>query len=133
MFPLFLIVEHAHSFQSFDSLATIPTELKIYTAFRMTIFLLAAIAFSRLLELYEKGIIFAVKNVSQIRRLGTLAIFYGVLTACRPIFEKHEIEFQTLPLNILLSPWVIMGCFIIIIAWIMDEGRKIQEEQELTV
>ena len=28
---------------------------------------------------------------------------------------------------------LVFGCVIIFIAWIMDEGRKIQEEQELTV
>jgi hypothetical protein len=28
---------------------------------------------------------------------------------------------------------VLAGLMIIFIAWIMDEGRKIQEEQELTV
>jgi hypothetical protein len=27
----------------------------------------------------------------------------------------------------------LLGPFVIFIAWIMDEGRKIQEEQELTV
>ncbi|MEI9863261.1 MAG: DUF2975 domain-containing protein [Limisphaerales bacterium] len=28
---------------------------------------------------------------------------------------------------------LVLGLLIILIAWIMDEGRKIQEEQELTV
>ena len=130
MFPLLLMVGH---FQSFGSLAAIPTGLKTYEALHISVWLLAAIAITRLLELYEKGIIFGAQTVSLIRRLGILAIFYGVITACRPIFEKHEIEFPILPLNLLLSPWLIAGGLTIIIAWIMDEGRKIQEEQELTV
>jgi hypothetical protein len=130
MFPLLLMVR---CFQSFGSLAAIPTGLKAYEALHFSVWLLAAIAITRLLELYEKGIILGAQNVSHIRRLGILAIFYGVITACRPIFEKHEIEFPILPLNILLSPWLIAGGLTIIIAWIMDEGRKIQEEQELTV
>jgi hypothetical protein len=32
-----------------------------------------------------------------------------------------------------VSPWIVVGGAIYIVAWIMDEGRKIQEEQELTV
>jgi hypothetical protein len=41
--------------------------------------------------------------------------------------------FPILPLDILLSPCFIVGLLIVIIARVMDEGRKIQEEQELTV
>jgi hypothetical protein len=33
----------------------------------------------------------------------------------------------------LSSPWIIGGLFVVVISRIMDEGRKIQEEQELTV
>jgi Protein of unknown function (DUF2975) len=138
MFGLVLLVGHIKTpimvgGQSFGTLAEVPAELKIYEALRYSILLLAAIAISRLLEFYEKGIIFAAGTVSQIRRLGQLAVLYGVITACLPVFETHKIEFPVLPLNILLSPWLIVGCLTIIIAWIMDEGRKIQEEQELTV
>jgi len=31
------------------------------------------------------------------------------------------------------SPWVMGGIFMIVVSHIMDEGRKIQEEQELTI
>jgi hypothetical protein len=119
--------------QNFSSLREIPAELIIYEAFRCLLFLLAFIAFYRLLNLYEKGIIFSAKNVLQIRRLGVLAVFYGVITACLPIFADHRIEIPLLPLNILFSPWLFVGCLTLVIAWVMDEGRKIQEEGELTV
>jgi hypothetical protein len=131
--PLVLVAVQAQTPEGFHPLAAVPAALKIYTGLRCAVYLLAAVAFSRLLELYEKGIIFDGQNVAHIHRLGTLAIFYGALTACRPIFETGRIEFPTLPLNVLCSPWLIMGCFLLIIAWVMDEGRKIREEQELTV
>jgi hypothetical protein len=41
--------------------------------------------------------------------------------------------FPKLPMDMLFSPWLIAGCLTIIIAWVMDEGQKIQVEQELTV
>jgi Protein of unknown function (DUF2975) len=95
--------------------------------------LLAAIAFYRLLCLYEQGIIFSAANVAHIRRLGQLALLYGIFRPCLAVFTKHAIYFPALPINILLSPWLVIGCLIIIVAWIMDEGRKTQEEQALTV
>jgi membrane protease YdiL (CAAX protease family) len=119
--------------QAFSSLRDIPSGLKIYEAFRYSLYLLAVIVFYRLLNLYEKGIILSAENVSHIRRLGELAVFYGAFTACRSVFVNHQIEFPTLPVNFLLSPWLIVGCLIVIVAWVMDEGRKIQEEQALTV
>ncbi len=130
MFPLLLIVGHI---QNPAATSVLSPEMKVYEALRFAAWLLAAIATTRLLELYERGILFETKNVALIRRLGELAIFYGVITACRPVFETHEFALPTLPLNILFSPWLIAGALTIIIAWVMDEGRKIQEEQELTV
>lgn len=37
----------------------------------------------------------------------------------------HDMDLSTTP--------VFVGLLVIFIAWIMDEGRKIHEEQELTV
>jgi hypothetical protein len=119
--------------QTFGSFSEIPAELKVYEALRAALGLLAAIAFYGLLDLYEKGIIFSAKNVSHIRRLGELAIGYCLLKACQPIFEWHGVQLPVLSLNFFLTPWFMMGCLLIIVAWVMAEGRKIQEEQELTV
>jgi hypothetical protein len=108
---------------------------KVYQALFYSLNLLGVISFYRLLNLYEKGVIFSAENASQIRRLGYLVMAYGLLKSCSPIFLLNEGIF-TIPttlINFLFSPWLFTGCFIIIITWIMDEGRKIQEEQELTV
>ena len=43
-----------------------------------------------------------------------------------------SIPWTTIPV-FLSSPWILGGLFIVVISRIMDEGRKIQEEQELTV
>ena len=115
--------------QSYGSLAEVPAWLTVCTALQSALFLLAAIAFYRLLGLYEKGVIFSADNVAEIRRLGKLAIFNGVVSG----LIKVGLAFPTLPMEILFSPWFIVGCLTLIIARIMDEGRKMQEEQELTV
>ncbi len=133
MFPLVRLSEEARHFDTLRAFLSIPTKLKIYGALCFLAWLPAMIAITRLLECYEKGNLFGAKNVSYIRQLGILAISFGVISASRPIFEKYAVELPILMLNILVSPWLIAGFLTIIIAWVMDEGRKVQEEQELTV
>jgi hypothetical protein len=71
------------------------------------------------------------------KKLGTYLAGYGILAvAANVIFNViyvGEIIFPLLLLEGFVSPWIIVGAAIYIAAWIMDEGRKIQEEQELTV
>jgi hypothetical protein len=79
---------------------------------------------SCLFHLYERGIFFATKNVNYIRFFGYYLMISWVID------DQMQSEFQ----DMALSTGQLFGGFLIIfIAWIMDEGRKIQEEQELTV
>lgn len=108
---------------------------RLYQGLFYSLTLLAFIAFYRLLSFYEQGRIFSAGNSSQIRRLGWLSMAFALLHACSPIFLPLNGVFTVLAasLNFFLSPWFFLGCFIIIVTWIMDEGRKMQEEQSLTV
>ena len=113
---------------------------------------------AQLFRLYERGMIFAAEAIRCIKVLGMICVIgWLTLVAVRftprpePIphnlsadvhlvkavgVEKHYyrmgffsfdfgtgIDFGTL----------FVGVSVILAAWIMDEGRKIQEEQELTV
>jgi hypothetical protein len=108
---------------------------RLYQALTISLALLAAIAVYRLLSLYEKGVIFAEANTLGIRQLGYLAVACALLKACAPAFLPNEGIFYvpTVLLNVLLSPWFFAGLFAVVITWIMDEGRRIEEEQRLTV
>ena len=78
----------------------------------------------RLFWLYGRGILFSAKNVTCIRFFGWwLMIDWFVELQMRSLL--HDMDLSTTPL--------IVGLLVIFAAWIMDEGRKIQEEQELTV
>ena len=78
----------------------------------------------RLFWLYGKGIIFSARNVNCIRSQGyCLIIDWFINYQLQSL--THDMELSTTSLFV--------GLLIIFIAWIMDEGRKIQEEQELTV
>lgn len=99
------------------------------------------LALSRLFGLYGRGVFFGKENVSCYR-----SIAYGLI-AQQFLFVVEE-TVQTLLLTIrnpegqrMLSvgfddanvSLIVVGLMIILISRIMDEGRKIQEEQSLTV
>jgi len=97
------------------------------------VYLLGVIFFYRLLCLYEKGEIFSGANVSEMKKLGSCLAGYGILAVAANVIYAGGIIFPLVLLEGFVSPWIIIGGTIYIVAWIMDEGRKIQEEQELTV
>lgn len=104
------------------------------------------ITFWRLLSLYETGTIFSARNVQLLRQFGYLTFGFGLLRvwgpginwAWRTWWETYSYSilgefFLMVILGLISSPWIIGGVAVIMIARIMDEGRKIQDEQELTV
>jgi hypothetical protein len=67
------------------------------------------------------------------RKMGSYLVGYGILALSANIVYVGSIIFPSVLLEGVASPWIVAGGAVYIIAWIMDEGRKIQEEQELTV
>ena len=78
----------------------------------------------RLFRLYGRGILFSAKNVTCIRFLGWWLMIDWVI--------DYQMQGMLKDMNLSSTP-LFVGFLIIFIAWIMDEGRKIQEEQALTV
>ncbi len=112
---------------------------------------------TRLFNFYEQGLIFAAETIRCIKILGALWIIgWMFLTAAhfssRPPSAPPTTSASTQPMTKVTSHGFVKvgfitfdfgmgidfgmplsGAIILVIAWIMDEGRKIQEEQELTV
>lgn len=94
-----------------------------------------------LFVLYENGIIFAGENVRCFRRLGYAFIAWVfatilhtpllsiVLTATNPPGEKALV----LQVGSPHLTTLITGGIVLLIAWVMDEGRKLEDEQAHTV
>jgi hypothetical protein len=81
----------------------------------------------------EKGFVFCQDNVRCIRGIGWLLVAAPLL---RVGFELSKVIWSVSGTGIDLSNLpndLLKGLFVLFIAWIMDEGREIQEEQELTV
>ena len=107
--------------------------MKLVTALTAIIYLLGAVVFYRLLNLYEKGIVFSPANVRLFRGLGCLAFCKGLLAVAASAVSYGEFVFPMVLFATLRSSWVIGGFFGIMLSYIMDEGCKLREEQELTV
>jgi len=76
-----------------------------------------------LLDLFEAGQFFTAQIVHYINLLGWFVLADWVLIR---VLDAMAHGFS-------LDTRLAVGLLIVLISWIMDEGRKIQEEQELTV
>jgi len=77
-----------------------------------------------LFGLYQRGVLYSAKNIQHIRSLGYFLIGnWGLDSQLQS--SVRDVQLSTTP--------IFIGLLIIFVSWIMDEGRKIQEEQALTV
>jgi hypothetical protein len=111
---------------------------------------------ARLFHFYERGLIFAAETIRCIKTLGLLCVIGWTLGSTLHFVPRPEPQPQAaLPPGVTIVKQtthtyrmgffsfdfgtgidfglLVNGIIIVLIAWIMDEGRKIQEEQELTV
>ncbi len=102
----------------------IPTVVLELASIRFGLMIFCAGVLFRLLGLYRQGKYFTAQNISYLRFLGYYVVIDWFVTLQLEILAHQATIFFTQPL---------IGLVIIFLAWIMDEGRKIQEEQELTV
>jgi Protein of unknown function (DUF2975) len=116
----------------YASFSEVPLTILLLAAVAIVLTVLGLVAFYRLLSLYEQGVIFSPANAAQFRRLGVVAIGWGIVHICSGIFKNSGMLMFN-PFEILASPGIYGGIFLLVVAWIMEEGSKIQEEQELTV
>jgi hypothetical protein len=120
----------------FASYSEVPATLKIMSAITMVIYLLAVVLLYRLLNLYEQGTVFSLANVCIYKRLGFLAVGYGLLAAYAPAVRPELPilrQLEILLFEATSSSWIIGGFFVVMISIIMKEACKLREEQELTV
>ena len=97
----------------------------------------------RLFSFYARGDLFTADIVHALRQIGYISILIGCWNAFKMYYlfgfpsDSHPAVFDIVSrLSVILVQLVfsVVPSFVtIFIAWIMDEGRKIREEQELTV
>jgi hypothetical protein len=119
--PARLVVTHNHIY---TSPAELPDGLLPLVLMKVGLDLAAVAVMYALFGLYRRGILFSARNVLYIRFQG----YYLILGYC----VDYALQSTLRDMDLNTTP-VFVGLLIIFVAWIMDEGRKIQEEQELTV
>ena len=116
-----ILIGHEHSYTTAGEM---PVAVMWLWIVKMLLAFWGSIMLLRLFWLYGRGILFSAKNVTCIRFFGWwIIIDWFIEFEIRDLL--HDMGISTTPL--------IVGMLVIFAAWIMDEGRKIQEEQELTV
>jgi hypothetical protein len=110
---------------TYTSPFSIPSMVLIVAFLRCGLFLVGILVLFWLLDLFEAGNFFTAQSVRHIKSLGALVIVDWVLTKILDSMARSGVEIS--------FGQLVLGLLIFLIAWIMDEGRKIQEEQELTV
>jgi len=103
----------------------IPSLALFFAILRLGLFLTGMVILFWLLDLFEAGNYFTARSVRHIKSLGALVMLDWVLTKILDAMSHSGVE--------ITFGQLVVGLLIYIIAWIMDEGRKIQEEQQLTV
>lgn len=94
-----------------------------------------------LFKCYENGLIFTGKNVACFRSLGRTLIAWVVCDVVKNSLLSIVLTLHNPPGQRLITfgfysadfTAAFVGIVILIIAWVMDEGRKIQEDQALII
>jgi len=108
----------------YTSLAEMPENVLAWVLVKTGLDFAAAAVLFLLFGLYRRGIMFSARNVLYIRFQGYYLIL-GFVVNYLMQSALHDMNLSTTSL--------FAGFAIIFIAWVMDEGRKIQEEQQLTI
>ena len=95
----------------------------------------------RLFRLYSGGLMFGAKNVAALRGVGWSCISFGAAQVLfRPLVSVGLTAFNpagqrvvTVGVDTGTVVALVLGGVFLVITWVMDEARKIDEEQALTV
>jgi hypothetical protein len=110
---------------TFTSPFKIPALVLCAAFLRAGLFLAGIFILDKLLRFFAAGNFFTAHTVHCIKLLGCFVIGDWIVTKILDAMAGSGILFT--------FGQLVLGLLIVLIAWIMDEGRKIQEEQELTV
>jgi len=107
----------------------------------VTVAVYAMVTLSRLFRLYENAIVFTHDNVKLLRKLGYVIIawvtanllFTPLITAVMTHGNPPGQPMIMLTLNFSDLSALVMGAIVVLISRVMDEGRKLEDEQLHTV
>ncbi|MCP2604759.1 DUF2975 domain-containing protein [Candidatus Aminicenantes bacterium AH-873-B07] len=103
------------------------------------IYLFGLYHFIKLFKLFEKGEIFTEKTIHQFKMLGLACIFYFPISVVSQLTKWYVVLSVKLDAHPGISQIFkdfdifVVGIAVILISWIMNEGKKLKDEQDLVV
>jgi Protein of unknown function (DUF2975) len=90
---------------------------------------------------YERGEIFSLSNVTYIKKIGyalfinqfVSAMSQGFVSAIVTFHNPHGFRYANITVTRIDLAMVLAAFLIILISWIMAEGCRLREEQQLTI
>lgn len=112
-------------------ISSIPMLLELYILYSLI----------KLFDLYNKGEIFTVNNVRYIRNIGYALLitqivnplYEGLIGVALTWHNPHGHRFASVTLDQTNLEIIFFALIVILISWIMAEGCKLREEQQLTI
>ncbi len=91
----------------------------------------------KLLGLYREGIIFTAENVAAIRRIGWAIASIDIAGMIQTLVTGPVLTLLDISSGYLLARlevgYLIIGLFVVIIAYVMDMGRELKEQDNLVI
>lgn len=91
----------------------------------------------KLLGLYREGIIFTVENVAAIRRIGWAVASIDIAGMVQTLITGPILTFYVISSGYVAARlevgYLIIGLFIVLIAYVMDMGRELKEQDNLVI
>lgn len=95
----------------------------------------------KLFGLYRQGHVFTINHINQLRNIGTCLLVWPVFDLLYPTFLALIFRFfglsESLPLAFSLGSdqliKLLIGLIIFVMSWIMTEGQRLLQDQELTI
>ncbi len=91
----------------------------------------------KLLGLYRMGVIFTAENVAAIRKIGWALVSIDIAAMLQTLITGPVLTFfQITPGHIsarLEVGFLIVGLFVVLIAYVMDMGRELKEQDSLVI
>ena len=101
------------------------------------VYIVAFLFLYKLLGLYHEGVIFTDRNVAEIRRIGWAIAFIDIANMTQtlitgPVLTFYGISSAYLALRLEVG-FLIIGLFVVLIAYVMDMGRELKEQDKLVI
>ncbi|USG60685.1 DUF2975 domain-containing protein [Sneathiella marina] len=124
---------------------TLPTEILaagyLSSIFPLTVLVFVLLSLRKIFQLYKKGIVFSLEHVALFKKTAKLLVFWVLVSIAYESVKSVLFSLENPPGEKVLSigfgsdevTVILVAAFVYVIAWVMDEGRALAEENEMTI